>query len=342
MRTASRCILGSLLVLLAAASAARGQGTADFYRGKQLRMIIGHPVAGDYDVGGRLLAKYLTRHIPSQPAIIVQNMPQAGSIIAANYFHNQAPRDGTVFGSVSRNFPVQALMGQSNIEADPRNFIFLGATSFPSRVCVTWHTAKVKTPADLFTQELIVGGASAGTSLSIIPTVLNHVLGTKFRVIEGYRGGISEVIVAMERGEVEGVCSAFGQFRNQERQIREGKLRVLLRAEEAPIVEIPDVPSIYDHARTDAQRQSLRFVFSSTEFGRPYLLPPEVPRERVEILRRAMAAAVKDPELLAEADKMKLDMTYRPPEELERLVAELYKTPREMVETIKKLVPNLQ
>ena len=170
--------------------------------------------------------------------------------------------------------------------------------------------------------------------------MLNHVLGTKFRVIEGYKGP-PEGIIAMERGEVEGMCSAYGQFRNHEAWIRDGKLRVFVRLEETPIPELPDVPSIYADTRTDEQRQFLRFVLSSTEFGRPYVLPPETPRERVAIMRKAFADAVRDPELLAEAARMKLDMTYRPPNELERLVMSLYETPPAMVESIKKLVPNL-
>src|SRR3954447_15290806 len=149
----------------------------DFYRGKQVRMIVGHPVGGDYDVGARLIVKYMPKYIPGQPTVIVQNMPAAGGIIAANFLHNQAARDGLVFGSFSRNFPVQALVGQSVIEADPRRFNWLRATSLPSRVCVAWHTARVKTLDDLFEHPFIVS-AAAGTSLSIIPTVLNHVLQT--------------------------------------------------------------------------------------------------------------------------------------------------------------------
>jgi tripartite-type tricarboxylate transporter receptor subunit TctC len=318
---------------------ANAQSASDFYKGKQIRMVIGHPVGGDYDIGGRLLAKYLSRHIPGQPIIVVQNMPAAGSLVAANWLHNQAPRDGLVFGSFSRNWPGQALMGQSIIEADPRRFNFIGATSLPSRICVNWFTSRVKSVSDLLSQELILAG-SAGSSLSIIPSVLNHVLGTKFRVIEGYKGP-PEGIIAMERGEVEGMCSAYGQFRNHEAWIREGKLRVFVWLEETPIPELPDVPSIYADTKTDEQRQFLRFVLSSTEFGRPYVMPPETPRERVETMRKAFADAVRDPELVAEAARMKLDMTYRPPEELERLVMSLYETPPAMVEAIKKLVPNL-
>ena len=133
-------------------------------------MIIGHPVGNDYDLAARFLAKYLVRHIPGEPTIIAQNMPQAASITAANFLYGQAPRDGTVFGSFSRNVPSQARMGQPNVSADPRLFNWLGATSLPSRVCVAYATAPVKTAADLFTRELIVAGSGAGSSLSILPT----------------------------------------------------------------------------------------------------------------------------------------------------------------------------
>ena len=329
-------------VLLVALSLAPGVALAqDFYKDKQVRMIIGHPVGGDYDIGGRVLAKYLGRYIPGHPTVVVQNMPAAGSIVAANYLHNQAPRDGTVFGSFSRNFPSQALVGQARVEADPRRFNYVGATSLPSRVCVNWHTAKVKTLDDLFQHEMITAGASAGTSLSIVPAVLNHVLGTKFRIIEGYKG-IPDSMIAIERGEVEGVCASYGQFRNNETMIKEGKLRILLRAEEAPDPELAHIPSIYGRAKTDEQKHFLRFVLSSTEFGRPYVLPPGVPEDRVALMRKALAAAVKDPDLLAEANKMKLDMTYLSPAQLESLLAKLYQTPPETIAAVKKLLPNLK
>src|SRR5262249_45945629 len=160
--------------------------------------------------------------------------------------------------------------------------------------------------ADLFTHELIVGGSGAASTLSIVPTVINHVLGTKFRIIEGYKAA-QDVLLAIERGELQGVCSSYSQFRAFDRLFREGKLRILFRVGEAVIPAIADVDSIFDHARTEEQRQLLRFVFSSVEFGRPYVFPPDVPPDRIAVMRRAIADAARDPELLAEADKMKLD-----------------------------------
>src|SRR5215217_2062955 len=191
MRTVARGIIAFVLAC-ATAGAAQAQ---DFYKGKQLQLIVGYEAGNDYDIGARLLARYLTRHIPGQPAIIVQNMPQAQSIVAANHLYLRAPRDGTAIASLSRNFPNQAVMGQANVEADPRRFTWLGATSFPGRICVASAAAAVKTPADLFTHELVIGSVGTGSSTSIVPTVLNRVLGTKFRLVEGYRGS-QDIILA--------------------------------------------------------------------------------------------------------------------------------------------------
>jgi tripartite-type tricarboxylate transporter receptor subunit TctC len=174
-----------------------------------------------------------------------------------------------------------------------------------------------------------------------LPSVFNHVLGTKFRIVQGYKG-TTDTILAMERGEVQGACMSYLQLRVYEQLIRDGKIVFLFRAEESPITEAPGLPSIFDYAKTEEQRALMRFVFSSTELGRPYVLPPEVPQDRVALMRKAFAAAVTDPDLISEAGRMKLDMTYRPPDALERLLARLYESPPELIETVKKLVPNMQ
>jgi tripartite-type tricarboxylate transporter receptor subunit TctC len=342
--TGIRFVAASTLALCLLTTAQPGATPAsaeDFYQGKQIRLIAGFPAGNDYDLGARFLVKYLPKYILGQPSIIVQNLPQAASVAAANYLYAQAPRDGTVLGTFSRNIVNDALTGQPNLDVDPRRFIWLGATSRPARVCVRWFTAPVKTPGDLFTQEFIVGAAGAGSSLAILPTVLNHVLGTKFRIVQGYQG-MGDTMLAVQRGELQGACASYQQFRVDEQLIRDGKLTFLLRAEEAPIVEIPDVPSIFDYAKTDEQRQLMRFVFSSTEFGRPYVFPPDVPKDRVGIMRKAIAAAAHDPQLLAEAASIKMDMTYTAPERLEGLVDQLYHTPPALIGTIKAILPNVK
>ena len=229
-----------------------------------------------------------------------------------------------------------------NIEADPRRYNWLGATSFPARICVATSSAPTKTLDDVFVKQLILGSVGAGSSTSIVPTVINHVLGAKFRLIEGYRGA-QAIILAVERGEVQGLCVSLGQFRSHAELFKTGASCASCSApRKSPLPDNPGVPSIYDKAKTNEQRQLMRFVFSSTEFGRPYLFPPGVPKDRVALLRKAIAETVKDPDLIAEAAKTKLDMTYRPPEHLVELVNHLYETPPELIATVKKISPNLR
>jgi len=320
---------------------AKAQSAEEFYKGRQITFVVGYEVGNDYDIGARLLARHLSRELPGNPTVVVQNMPQASGVVAANYMALKAARDGTVIGGISRNLPSQAMMKLPNIEADPRKFIWLGATSFPGRVCVASSAAPVKTAADLFTTDLLTGAAGTGSSTDIVPTVISRVLGMRFKMIQGYRGA-GDILLAVDRGEVHAVCMSLGQFRTSEQKFKEGKLRYLLRAEESPLPGVPDVPSIYDFTKTDEQRQLMRYVFSSTEFGRPYLFPPGVPQDRVDFMRKAIEHAVKSPELIAEAQKMKLDMVYRPPEHLEQVVSNLYATPAATVEKAKQISPNLK
>jgi tripartite-type tricarboxylate transporter receptor subunit TctC len=320
---------------------AQAQSAPEFYKGRQIQLIVGYEAGNDYDIGARLLARYLSRQLPGQPTVIVQNMPQAAALASANFIYARAPRDGSVIGSISRNLPSQAVMRLPNIEADARRYNWLGGTSFPGRICVVTSDAPVKTIDDLFFKELLTGSVGIGSSTSIVPTVINNVLGTKFKMIEGYRGA-QDIILAMQRGEVQGACMSYGQFRSHEQLIREGKFRIILRAEESEMAEAPGVPSIFDRAKTEEQRQLMRFIFSSTEFGRPYIFPPDVPKDRVQFMRAAIKAAATAPDLLAEAAKSRLDMTYRPPENLEKLVNQLYDTPPSLVEKLKSISPNLR
>ncbi len=329
----------ALIAALAAISLpARADDIESFYASHQLHLVLGHPPGGDYDLGGRLLARYLGRHIPGNPVIVVQNMPAAASIVAANYLYSRAPRDGTVIGSFSRNIPNQAVMGQASLEADPRQFFWLGAASLPSRVCLSAQGSGVSSIDDIFRREFVVAGSGAGSSLSIVPTVLNRVLGARFRVVEGYAGP-PDAWLAMERGEIEGVCNSINQFLPRVADIRSGRVRIILRAEETPLPDFPEVPSIYDHTSSNEQRDLLRFIFSSVEFGRPYALPPGTPAARALALRAAFEATLRDPDLLTEAKSAHIDMTLRPAGELVSLLDKLYATPGETLDAISKIMP---
>lgn len=337
MSRAYAAILAGCLVF--AGLPAWSQSAEEFYKGKQLRLIIGNPAGGDYDLGGRTLARFMPAHLPGNPTIVVQNMPGASTIVAANHLYNVAVKDGTVFGSFSRNLASQAVLGRENIKADPRLFGWIGGSSLPSRVCVVNASSPVKTFGDVFNHEVIVGGSGAGSSLSIVPAVLNRVLGTKFRVVEGYKGS-NDAVIAMERNETNGICHTFGSFQNAHAElIRDGKVRVILHAEEAAFTAIPNVPSVYDFAKTEEQKQLMRFAFSSVEFGRPYVFPPGVPADRLTAFRQAFKDSLNDPGLRAEAEKLSLDMTYRPPEDLVKLVSQLYETPKDLLKQAQELMP---
>ena len=330
-------ILAGCLVF--AALPAWSQSAEEFYKGKQLRLIIGNPAGGDYDLGGRTLARFMPAHIPGNPTIVVQNMPGASTIVATNHLYNVAAKDGTVFGSFSRNLASQAVLGRDTIKADPRQFGWIGGSSLPSRVCVVNASSPVKTFADVFNHEVIVGGSGAGSSLSIVPAVLNRVLGTKFRVVEGYKGS-NDAVIAMERHETNGICHTYGSFQNAHAElIRDGKVRIILHAEEAAFTAVPNVPSVYDFAKTEEQKQLMRFAFSSVEFGRPYVFPPGVPADRLTVFRQAFKDTLNDPALKAEAAKLSLDMTYRPPEDLVKLVSQLYGTPKDLLKQAQELMP---
>ena len=331
-------LLGAAMMLQLTSAGAQ-QSVAEFYKDKQIKIIIGNPPGGDYDIGGRILARHIGNHIPGNPAVVVQNMPGASTVTATNFLYTKAPKDGTVFGSFSRNIASQAVIGKMNIEADPRKFAWIGGSSLPGRVCMVSGKSGIKSPEDVFQREVIVAGSGAGSSLSIVPTALNNLLGAKFKVVEGYKGS-NDAMLALERGEVEGICHTHGVFQSHHAQmVRDGELKILFHVEDTDFHEDPSVPSIYKYAKTEKQKQMLRFLFSSTEFGRPYVAPPGTPPERVAALRKAFADALKDPALIEEAKKSSVDMTYRPPEELEKLVAALYATPKETIDDLEKIVP---
>jgi tripartite-type tricarboxylate transporter receptor subunit TctC len=298
-------------------------------------MVIGHPVGGDYDLGGRLLAKHLPRHIPGNPAVVVQNQPGAASIQTANALYNTAPKDGTVFGSFSRNLPSQSVVGHPNLQADMRRYEWLGVVSRPSRVCVSWHTSKVKRAEDLFERELIVPGGGASSGQSIVPMILNYALNTKFKIIEGYR--LPDGLLALQRGEVEGICIPHSIFLEHADWVTDRKANLLFYSEETGGGS--DAPSIFKFVKTDEQARLLRFVFSSTEFGRPYVFPPGVPADRVAAMRDAFKAALSDPALRQEAAKAKLDMALTPSADVMALIDKLYETPPATLETVRKLLP---
>ncbi|HEU0070434.1 MAG TPA: tripartite tricarboxylate transporter substrate-binding protein [Alphaproteobacteria bacterium] len=325
----------SLCVGIAASPAkASDADVAGFYKGKTIEFIIGSAAGGSYDQWARLIGRHMGKHIPGNPTFLPRNMPGAGQIIATNYLFNKAPKDGTAIGIFSRNVPTQALLKHPSIQFKTAEFNWIGSPELTNRVCVARKGAKVQKAEDIFKHELIVGGAGVGTTVSTSPVVLKGVLGMNFRVIEGYKGA-NDVILAIERGEVEGICQTISGISSTKPDwLEKGDLIPLFNLEQKPVPELPGVPSVFNYVKTLEQRQRLAFFFSSTELGRPIAAPPGVPAERVQALRQGFEASMKDPALLSEAKHMGLEVTMVTGQQLAELLDELSQTPIEIVKEI--------
>ncbi len=320
-------------------AAASGQSVEEFYKGKQLRLVIGSPTGDSNDIWGRLILRHMTGHMPGNPTGVPQNMPGGGTLISANYLYNIAPKDGSHIGVFSRNIPTQAILKRPNANFDPLKFGWLGSPELVNRVCAAWHEAPVKSAEELFAKELIVGGTGAGTAPTFMPTVYNKVLGMKFKVVEGYKGA-ADVFIAMERREVEGICLSFSQLKGPRAEwLAQGKIRVLFNTETTRLTDYPNVPTIYDFVKTEEQRQTLAFLNSAIEFGRPFTAPPDVPADRLAALRKAFADTMKDAAFLEEAKKLKYDVTYTSGDHMLALLKRLYATPRDVLDRAAEMMP---
>jgi tripartite-type tricarboxylate transporter receptor subunit TctC len=324
---------------VALAGPAVGDPVEDFYQGKQIRIVTG-AVAGDgYDLWSRLLAKHMGKYIPGKPSILVQNMPGAGTVIAANYTFNNAPKDGTIIGSFSRSLPSQAMLGRPNIKFDPRQFGWVGSPESINRLCAVGRAAKAQSMDGVFTHETVLGGIGASQMPTYVPMMLNKMIGTRFRMVEGYRS-TNTVILAIERREVEGICMSSSTLLGPRLDLIEnGTLKILFNVEEKPMPRPAGVPTIFSRLKTDEDRQIVSFLNSAIEYGRPFAVPPGVPAERLAALQAALRQAVADPEFISDARQMKFTITYTAPEEMKRLTERMYATPKSIIERASAMIP---
>jgi tripartite-type tricarboxylate transporter receptor subunit TctC len=306
------CIRGMAIaaVALALPSAGHAQSVADFYKGKNVELLIGYSGGGGYDVYARLLARHMGKHIPGNPTIVPRNMPGAGSLVLANWLYNVAPKDGTAFGIVGRGTPFDPMLGIEAARFDPTKYLWLGSMNNEVSVCVSWHTSGVTKYEQLLQQELVVGGTGPSADTDQFPRITNAVLGTKFRIISGYPGG-NDISLAMERGEVGGRCgwSWSSVISTRMNWFKEKKIHVLMQLALDKHDDLPDVPLVVDLAKTDEQRAILRVIFARQALGRPFMGPPGVPQDRAAALQKAFMDTMKDKAFLAEADKAQLEIT---------------------------------
>lgn len=325
---------------VATSDSARADSVAEFYKGKTVNVIVGASPGGGYDGYSRLLARHMGRHIPGNPNVIVKNMPGAGGIVAANYLYTSAPKDGTVFGTFPRGVPMIPLLAEDDgIEFKAPLFNWVGSLNNEVSVCVTWHKSKVKEWTDLRETELVLGAAGQGTSDTMFPAVLSKILGTKLKIISAYPGS-SELLLAIERGEVDGRCGwSWSSIKSRKADwVRDGKINILMQMALQKHPDLPNVPLVMDLAETEDQRRVLKLIFARQSMGRPFAAPPEIPEDRVRALRAAFQAMVKDPAFLADAKKVKLEVDPVAGEAVNELMRSVYDTPGKLVTKAREAV----
>lgn len=305
--------------------AALADEVEDFYAGKQVSLYIGYSPGGGYDTYARVLARHIGRHIPGNPTVVPQNMPGAGSLTLANFLYNIAPKDGTVLGTIGRGLAMEPLLGGAGTRFDATRYSWIGSMNSEVSVCASWHTSSIKSVDDMRTRELIAGGTGSGSDTDTFPLVLSNLLGLKIRLISGYPGG-NDVLLAMERGEVDGRCGwSWGSVvAVRPDWLTEGKITILLQLALDKHPDLPDVPLVMDLARSDDERMAMELIFARQVMGRPYVAPPEIPAARRDALRRAFDATLVDPEFLADARRIDLELNPVTGEQIEALIARMY------------------
>ncbi len=322
----------ALLILLASLASARADSVADFYNGRTIDLEVGYSTGGGYDIYARMLARHLGRFIPGNPTIVPRNMEGAGSLRLANWMFRVAPKDGSVIATIGRGTGFDPILGQKGASFDGTKFTWIGSANNEVSVCVAWNATSGTTKfEDLFTKEMTVGGTSMSADTDQFPRILNGVLGTKMKIVSGYPGG-NDVVLAMERGEIQGRCgwSWSSVMSTHKAWLDENKMTVLAQLALQKHPELPNVPLITELAKTDEQRQILKLIFARQVMGRPYLAPPGLPADRAEVLRKAFMDTMQDKDFLADAEKEKLEITPVSGEEVQKLVSEVYATPPEI------------
>ncbi len=335
IRSTGAAIGRALLVAVAACAwtgQARADAVEDFYKGKTIAMILGFPAGGGYDNYARPLALHMSRHIPGHPTIIIQNVPGAGGLQAANRIYNQAPKDGSVMGMISAATAFEPLFGNTEARFDTPKYTWIGNIDQIIGTCSVWHTSGLTHFDDLFTKTAAFGGGGAGSASAQHAAALKNLFGAKITLIKGYPGS-NEINLAMQRGEIAGACGISLAILNSTygNDYRAGRLKAFLQTSLSRSKELEGVAHVYDYAKTDEDRGVLDMIFGRYVLGRPILSPPGVPADRTKALRAAFMATMSDPEFLADAKKMKLEINPSSGEDVEKMVIRFFSYPKAVV-----------
>ena len=326
-----RASLFTALCALHCLAPATAQTPAPF-AGKTVTLIVGLEAGGGYDSYARLLARHMGKHLAGA-TFVVQNMPGAGSLTAANHVFNNAPRDGTVMATIQSGVAFEPLYGNAAARFRPTEFSWIGSINAEVSTCQVWRTSPVQTFDDAFTKEMAVGGPGTGADSNLFPQVLNGILGTKFRLVGGYPG-VAPILLAIERGELDGICGVYWSsiLSLRPQWFRDGSMKPLIQLAIDKHPRHLDVPLATERAKTPGDRLAMELIFGSMKFARPFMAPPGVAPERVAALREAFDATMKDPEFLAEADKLGLEVGPLTGREIGDLLTKLYAAPPEVVQ----------
>ena len=328
---AARLFSALVFAALITPAPAFAQPANEFYKGKQIRIVVGSTSGGDYDLWARLLSRHMPRHIPGNPSFVVENMPGAGTLVATNHLYNVAPKDGTAIGMVSRSMPAAAVMKVANVRFEPEKFNWIGSPEINHLVLYINNATPIKTPADLFTHELIVGATGLAQGITVGPFMLKNLLGMKLKIVTGYRAP-GDMALAASRREVDAFANTIGGGAGSARRpwVELGQMRVLFNFEPEPVPGL-GVPTVFELAKTDEQKKVLTFFASNVLLGRPIMAPPGVPKDRVALLRRAFEAVMKDSVLLKEAETMSLELQLQTGDQIAALVAGIAATSPETI-----------
>jgi tripartite-type tricarboxylate transporter receptor subunit TctC len=321
-----RAALAAVLISAATASA-NAQSVEQFYKGKTVNIYIGYGPGGGYDFFGRLVARHIGRHIPGTPNVIPQNMPGAGSLRAANYVYNVAPKDGTALGIVTQTVSLEEALGTAGVQYKADGFNWIGRATSNVDMLLTWHTSKVKSIEDAKKIETPVAGTGAGSPAEFMPKVLNNVIGTKFKVITGYDGSTAGML-AMERGEVDGATTSWNTIKTSKQDwLKSSAINLIVQFTPDRHKELQNLTDMVELGTTDEQKQILSLYASGAVVGRSIFASPGIPTERVKALRDAFTAMTKDPVFLAEVEQTKAEFDPMSGEELQKVIEEAAKIP---------------
>jgi tripartite-type tricarboxylate transporter receptor subunit TctC len=333
---------GLLAAVTGAVLAAMPAVAADYYAGKTVELVVGGDAGGGYDIYARTLARHLNRHIPGSPTIVVKNMPGAGSSRAGVYISTVAPKDGTSIGALMPGAIIGPLLDDKpNLQFDPTRVLYIGTADSGVRVCTTYETSRIKTFEDAQQQKTVLGASSAGGATRDYGYLHNHTAGTKFEIVTGYKGTV-DIALAMERGEVDGMCGwDWSSVKSQKSEwIRDKKVNVLVQVSLEPLEELTErgVPHIWKFVPKEDDRKVAELVVSQQVFQRSYIAPPQTPAEALAILRAAFDATMKDAAFLADAEKLKISIAPLSGGKVQDVIARLYATPKEFVERAKVVI----